>query len=112
MNTKPDNAPALGSLDSFGDAWVGVLIKGDKIILNNNEEYTVAELNGLRWERNQWRTLAQTLQRNLVLTGKEGAIVFELDDLLAIRQTLRLLDNKLPGRTLQSPAHRSARRRV
>ena len=112
MDTKPDNAPVPGSLDSFGDAWAGVRIYGDKIVLNTGEEYTVAELNGLRWERNQWRTLAQALQRDLALTGKEGAIVFELDDLNAIRETLRLLDNKLPGRSMQAPAHRSARRRA
>lgn len=101
----------LGSLAAFGSDWAGVRILGDKLILNNGEEYSLAELETLRWERNSWRSIAQATQRDLEKTGMQGAVVFPIEELNRIREALRLLDARLPGISMQIP-QTSVRRRA
>lgn len=100
-----------GSLAAFGPAWTRVRILGDRLVLDNGEEYTLTELQALRWERNNWRTIAQATQRDLAKTGMQGAVAFPLEELNRIREALRLLDARLPGISMQIP-QTSVRRRA
>lgn len=98
------------SLDRFGDAWHGCRIERDRLILNNGETYTVQELEALRCHLNNWRRIAQATQRDLAKSGMQGAVVFPLSELNQIRAALRLLDAKLPGRSMQHELEASRRR--
>ena len=68
--------------------------------MDNGESYTLAELRCIRWELNNWRRLANVLQRELKQSGMEGSIQFDLDELIRIRSVIALLDSKLPGHRL------------
>jgi hypothetical protein len=78
-------------------AWEGFRVQGNTLITDNGEAYTAAELRGLRWERNQWATLARQLQREIERAGTDGAVWFDDTEWRAVRDALRVLDARLPG---------------
>jgi hypothetical protein len=84
-------------MERFGAQWGGFRIHGDALITDNGEAYTAAELRGLRWERNQWATLARQLQREIERAGTSGAVWFDETEWRLVRDVLRVLDARMPG---------------
>lgn len=88
-------------LGKLSPNWAGCRVRGEMLILDNDEEYTIHELRDFRRALNTWRRIALANDRALKISGKEDAVVFEMEELVMIRDVLMLLDNRLPGYGVQ-----------
>ena len=82
-------------------AWEGCFIEGDTLVVANGEKYTAHELQFIRWELNMWRNSSRYHSRELKRSGKEGAVLFEVEELKRIRDAMKILDEKLPGYSIR-----------
>lgn len=81
----------------YGPAWQGCQIHGDTLTTDNGESYTLAELQHLRWERNQYAAAARALQNQAERAGTEDAIWFSESEWKLLREAVRILDARLGG---------------
>ena len=91
-------------LSAVNPAWTGYHIDGDTLTTDTGETYTAHELQFMRWERNQWASIARNLQRDIERAGTAGAVWFTDEEWRGLRKMLDVLDAKLPGRRLSRGA--------